>query len=75
MDSKSPKWGYSPSKQPKWLINGGYYLLTNWDDPPSRNPTKLMAGLAPGILEQDRILPLKNELARMSRDGSELING
>ena len=18
-----------------WLINGGYYLLTNWDDPPS----------------------------------------
>ena len=19
-----------------WLINGGYYLLTNWDDPPSR---------------------------------------
>ena len=24
MVSKSPKWGYSPSKLPKWLINGGY---------------------------------------------------
>ena len=35
MVSKSPNWGYSPSKWPKWLINGGYYLLTNWDDPPS----------------------------------------
>ena len=22
--SKSPKWGYSPYKWPKWLINGGY---------------------------------------------------
>ena len=36
MVSKSPNWAYSPSKWPKWLINGGYYLLTNWDDPPSR---------------------------------------
>ena len=35
MVSKSPNWGYFPSKLPKWLINGGYYLLTNWDDPPS----------------------------------------
>ena len=35
MVSKSPKWGYSPYKWPKWLINGGYYLLTKWDDPPS----------------------------------------
>ena len=37
--SKSPNWGYSLSKWPKWLINGGYYwyLLTNWDDPPSRD--------------------------------------
>ena len=26
----------TPSKWPKWLVNGGYYLLTNWDDPPSR---------------------------------------
>ena len=34
-DRKSPIWGYSPSKWPKWLINEGYYLLTNWDDPPS----------------------------------------
>ncbi len=33
--SKSPNWGCSPSKWPKWLINGGYYVLTNWDDPPS----------------------------------------
>ena len=24
MVSKSPKWGYSPSKWPKWLMNGGY---------------------------------------------------
>ena len=24
MGSKSPKWGYSPYKWPKWLINGGY---------------------------------------------------
>ena len=24
MVSKSPKWGYSPSKWPKWLINRGY---------------------------------------------------
>jgi len=24
MVSKSPKWGYSPSKWAKWLINGGY---------------------------------------------------
>ena len=34
--SKSPNWGCSPSKCPKWLINGG--LLTSyksWDDPPS----------------------------------------
>ena len=31
MVSKSPKWGY----RPKWLINGAYQLLTNWDDPPS----------------------------------------
>ena len=23
-----------PSKWPKWLINGGYSLLTNWDDSP-----------------------------------------
>ena len=29
--SKSPKWGCSPSKWAKWLINGGYYLLTNWE--------------------------------------------
>ena len=36
MVSKSPNWGYSPYKWPKWLINGGYYLLTKWDDPPSR---------------------------------------
>ena len=21
-----------------WLINGGYYPLTNWDDPPRRGP-------------------------------------
>ena len=24
MFSKSPNWGNSPSKRPKWLINGGY---------------------------------------------------
>ena len=24
MVSKSPKWGYSPYKWPKWLVNGGY---------------------------------------------------
>ena len=36
MVSKSPNWGYSPSTWPRWLINGGYQLLTNWDDPPSR---------------------------------------
>ena len=35
MVSKSPNWGCSPSKWPEWLINGGYQLLTNWDDPPS----------------------------------------
>ena len=36
MISKSPNWGCSPSKWPKWLVNGGgYYVLTNWDDPPS----------------------------------------
>ena len=23
-DRKSPKWGYSPSKWTKWLVNGGY---------------------------------------------------
>ena len=30
MVSKSPNWGYSPYKWPKWLINGGdpKYLLT-----------------------------------------------
>ena len=32
MVNKSPNWGYSPSKWPKWLINGGLlttnYLLT-----------------------------------------------
>ena len=33
--SKSPKWGYSPSKWPKWLVNRGYQPLTKWDDPPS----------------------------------------
>ena len=37
MVSKSPKQGCSPSKWPKWLINVGYYLLTNSDDPPSRS--------------------------------------
>ena len=35
MVSKSPKWSYSPSKWPKWLINRAYYPLTKWDDPPS----------------------------------------
>ena len=35
MVNKSPKKGCSPSKWPKWLINGGYWLLTKWDDPPS----------------------------------------
>ena len=25
----------SPSEWPKWFINGGYYPLTRWDDPPS----------------------------------------
>ena len=35
MVNKSPNWGCSPSKWPKWRINGGYQLLTNWDDPPS----------------------------------------
>ena len=35
MVRKSPTWGYCPSKSPKWLLSGGYYLLTNWDDPPS----------------------------------------
>ena len=34
--SKSANWGYSLSKRPKWLINGGCYRLINWDDPPSR---------------------------------------
>ena len=24
MVSKSPKWGYSPYKRPKWLVNRGY---------------------------------------------------
>ena len=24
MVNKSPNWGYSPSKWPKWLVNGGY---------------------------------------------------
>ena len=37
MISKSPKQACSPSTWPKWLINGGYQLLTNWDDPPSRD--------------------------------------
>ena len=35
MVSKSHKWGYSPYKWLNWLINGGYQLLTKWDDPPS----------------------------------------
>ena len=26
-DRTSPNWGYSPSKWPKWLVNGGNYLL------------------------------------------------
>ena len=38
MVSKSPKWVCSTSKWPKWLINRGYYPLTNWDDPPSKPP-------------------------------------
>ena len=38
MVSKSPNWGCSPSKWPKWLINRGYELLTKWDDPPSTLP-------------------------------------
>ena len=38
MVSKSPNWGCSLSKWPKRLVNGGYYLLTNWDDPPSTTP-------------------------------------
>ena len=21
-----------------WIINGGYYVLASWDDPPSTNP-------------------------------------
>ena len=29
MVSKSPKWGYSPYKWPKWLVNRGYYPLTS----------------------------------------------
>ena len=43
MVSKSTNWGYSPSKWPKWLINGDYYItiLTKWDDPPSITPLKL----------------------------------
>ena len=36
MVSKSPNWGCSLYKWPKWLINGGYQLLTNRDDPPSK---------------------------------------
>ena len=35
MVSKSPNWGCSTSNWPKWLINGGYKLLTEWGDPPS----------------------------------------
>ena len=35
MISKSHKWGYSPYKWLNWLVNGGYQLLTKWDDPPS----------------------------------------
>ena len=35
MVSKSPNWGCSPSQWPKCLINGGYSLLTKWDDTPS----------------------------------------
>ena len=41
MASKSPQWGCSPSKCPKWLINGGYKPLTSYDDPPSRHPVIL----------------------------------
>lgn len=36
MVSKSPIWGCSPFKWPKWLINWGiwgYQLLTKWGDP------------------------------------------
>ena len=41
MISKSPKWGDSPSKCPKWLTNRGYWPLTNWDDPPSTGNLEL----------------------------------
>ena len=36
-DRKSPKWGYSPYKWPKWLVNRGdpNHLRPSWDDPPS----------------------------------------
>ena len=38
MVSKASNWSCSPSKRPTWLTNEGatgYYLLANWDDPPS----------------------------------------
>ena len=38
MVSKSPKWGNSPYKWLNWLVNGGYQLLTNWDDGNLRVP-------------------------------------
>ena len=28
--------GWNHQWWPKWLVNGGYELLTNWNDPPSR---------------------------------------
>ena len=32
---KSPNWGcFLPNGRTSWLINGGYQLLTNWNDPP-----------------------------------------
>ena len=43
-DRKSPNWGCgTPYKCPKWLINGGYYLLTKWDDPPSIQSIQVIA--------------------------------
>ncbi len=52
MVSKSPKWCYSPYTLPKWLINGGYQLLTNWHDPPSMflTSSKLTASVGPGLV-------------------------
>ena len=68
MVSKSPNSGCSPSKWPKWLINGGYQLFADWHHPPS----SLIAGFSlhhelPGPVSSQPYGSFTRRLARQTR--------